>query len=59
LVLGSMLGVRLAFLLEQFHDRGRSPEEVGQVSGIPHVRVHLAIQGAQGQEGNELSWSAC
>lgn len=39
LVLGSMLGVGLAFLLEQLDVRWRSPEEVEQVSGVPTFGV--------------------
>lgn len=35
LVLGGMLGLGLAFLLEYLDDRWRSPEEVEQVSGVP------------------------
>lgn len=39
LVLGAMLGVALAFLLEQLDDRWRSPEAVEQVSGVPTFGV--------------------
>lgn len=39
LVMGLMLGVGLALLLEQFDDRWRSPEEVEQVSGVPTLAV--------------------
>lgn len=39
LVLGGMLGVALAFLLEQLDDRWRSPEEVERVSGVPTFGV--------------------
>ncbi len=35
LVLGLMLGVGLAFLLEYLDDSWRSPEEVEQISGVP------------------------
>ena len=35
LVLGLMLGIGLAFLLEYLGDSWRSPEEVEQVSGVP------------------------
>jgi capsular polysaccharide biosynthesis protein len=35
LVVGGILGVGLAFLLEYLDDRWRSPEEVEQVSGVP------------------------
>jgi len=39
LVLGLMLGVGLAFLLESLDDSWRSPEEVEQVSGVPTYGV--------------------
>lgn len=39
LVLGLMLGVGLAFLLEYLDDSWRSPEEVEQVSGVPTFGV--------------------
>ena len=35
LVVGSMLGVALAFLLEYLDDTWRSPEEVEQLTGVP------------------------
>lgn len=35
LVLGGLLGIGLAFLLERLDDRWRSPEEVEQISGAP------------------------
>jgi capsular polysaccharide biosynthesis protein len=35
LVLGGMLGVGLAFLLEQHDDRLRSPEDVEEAAGVP------------------------
>jgi capsular polysaccharide biosynthesis protein len=35
LLLGGMLGLGLAFLLEYLDDSWRSPEEVEQVSGVP------------------------
>ena len=38
-VLGSVLGVGLAFLLDYLDDRWRSPEEVEQVSGVPTLAV--------------------
>ena len=38
-VLGSMVGVGLALLLEQLNDRWRSPEEAEQISGIPVLGV--------------------
>ena len=39
LFLGLMLGVGLAFLLEYLDDSWRSPEEVGQISGVPTFGV--------------------
>jgi capsular polysaccharide biosynthesis protein len=39
LVLGSLLGVMLAFLLEYVDDSWDSPEEVEEVSGIPTFGV--------------------
>lgn len=39
LVLGGMLGVGLAFLLDRLDDRWRSQEEVEQVSGVPNFGV--------------------
>jgi capsular polysaccharide biosynthesis protein len=39
LVLGLMIGVALAFLVEQLDDRWRSPEEVEQISGVPTFGV--------------------
>ncbi len=39
LILGAMLGVGLAFLLEQLDDRWRSPEEVERICGVPAFGV--------------------
>ena len=39
LVIGVMLGVSLAFLLEQLSDRWRSPEEAEQISGVPTLNA--------------------
>ena len=39
LVLGLMLGIGSAFLLEYLDDRWRSPEEVERISGVPTVAV--------------------
>lgn len=39
LVLGAMLGIGLAFLLENLDDSWRSPEEVEQISGVPTFGV--------------------
>ncbi len=38
-VLGAMLGIALAFVLEQLDDSWRSPEELEQVSGVPTFGV--------------------
>jgi non-specific protein-tyrosine kinase len=48
LMVGSVIGVGLAFLLEHLDDRWRSPEEAEQVSGVPTLGVipkHEAIVG--------------
>lgn len=37
LLLGSVLGIGLAFLLEHLDDRWRSPEEAARVSGVPNL----------------------
>ncbi|MEW6638555.1 MAG: hypothetical protein AB1425_17275, partial [Actinomycetota bacterium] len=39
LLLGLMLGVGLAFLLEYLDDTWRSPEELELVSGVPNFGV--------------------
>jgi capsular polysaccharide biosynthesis protein len=39
LVLGGLLGIGLAFLLEFLDDRWRSPEEAEQISGVPTFGV--------------------
>lgn len=39
LIIGSILGVGLAFLLDYFDDTWRSPEEVEQISGLPTFGV--------------------
>jgi capsular polysaccharide biosynthesis protein len=39
LVIGLMMGVGLAFLIEQLDDRWRTPEEVEQASGVPTFGV--------------------
>lgn len=44
LVLGLMLGVGLAFLLDHLDDNWRSPEEVEQVSGVPTFGVVPAFK---------------
>lgn len=51
LILGGMLGVGLAFLLEQFDDRWRSPEEVEGVSGVPTFGVIPEFEVPKGKKG--------
>ncbi len=51
LVLGGMLGVGLAFLLEQLDDRWRSPEEVERVSGVPTFGVIPEFKAPKGKKG--------
>ena len=51
LVVGLMLGVGLAFLLEYLDDRWRSPEEVEQISGVPTFGVIPAYEVSKGYRG--------
>jgi capsular polysaccharide biosynthesis protein len=51
LVVGLMLGVGLACLLEFLDDSWRSPEEVEQVSGVPTYGVIPSIEPPKGQKG--------
>ncbi len=51
LVLGGMLGVGLAFLLEQLDDRWRSPEEVERISGVPTFGVIPQFEAAKPKKG--------
>ncbi len=51
LVLGGMLGVGLAFLLEQLDDRWRSPEELERVSGVPTFGVIPEFKAAKPKKG--------
>lgn len=44
LVLGCMLGLGLAFLLEYLDDRWRSPDEAEQVSGVPTLGIIPAFE---------------
>lgn len=44
LVVGTMLGLGLAFLLEHLDDRWRSPEEAEQISGVPTFGVVPAFR---------------
>jgi capsular polysaccharide biosynthesis protein len=48
LMLGLMLGVGLAFLLEYLDDSWRSPEEVEQISGVPTIGIIPEIEHSQG-----------
>lgn len=51
LLLGAMLGVGLAFLLEQLDDRWRSPEEAERVSGVPTFGVIPAFKISKSKKG--------
>jgi capsular polysaccharide biosynthesis protein len=51
LVLGGMLGVGLAFLLEQLDDRWRSPEEVERISGVPTFGVIPEFKAVKPKKG--------
>jgi len=51
LVLGLMLGVGLASLLEYLDDRWRSPEEVEQVSGVPTFGAIPEFKIPKGKKG--------
>lgn len=55
LVLGGLLGVGLAFLLERLDDRWRSPEEVERVSGVPNFGVVRRFEMSKGakKEGRD------
>ena len=48
LVLGAMLGVGLAFVVEHLDDSWRSPEEVEQISGVPTFGVIPEFKAARG-----------
>jgi len=54
LVLGLMLGVGLAFLLEYLSDSWRSPEEAEQTMGVPTFAMIPAfkVPGGKGNRGN-------
>jgi capsular polysaccharide biosynthesis protein len=47
LMLSSILGVTLAFLLEYRNDRWRSPDEVEQISGVPNIGVIRTFDAAE------------
>jgi len=55
LVLGSMLGIGLAFLLEVFDDRWRSPAEVEQIAGVPIFGVIPEFETPKPMERGEAS----
>lgn len=50
LVLGGMLGLGLAFLLEFLDDRWRSPEELEQLSGVPTFGIIRAFDPSKVQK---------
>jgi receptor protein-tyrosine kinase len=52
LILGGMLGVGLAFLLEFLHGGWRSPEEAEQSTGVPILGVLPAAAKANGHKSN-------
>jgi capsular polysaccharide biosynthesis protein len=52
-LLGSMLGVGLAFLREYLDDRWQSPEEVEQVSGLPNLGVIPQFEISEGRKRME------
>jgi capsular polysaccharide biosynthesis protein len=51
LLLGLMLGVGLAFLLEYLDDSWRSPEEVEQLTGVPTYGVIPTMAFSKDKEG--------
>ena len=51
LVVGMMLGVGLAFLLEYLDDSWRSPEEVEELTGLPVYGIIPSIQVSKGKKG--------
>jgi capsular polysaccharide biosynthesis protein len=52
LVVGSMLGLGLAFLLEYLDDSWRSPEEVEQTSGVPTFGVIPLFKASKAKKGD-------
>lgn len=50
LLLGLMLGVGLAFLLEYLDDSWRSPEEVEQISGVPTFGIISEFKAPKGKK---------
>lgn len=55
LVLGSFLGVALAFLLEYLDDRWDSPEQVEEVSGVPTFGVIPRFVDLESRTGETLA----
>jgi len=55
LVLGSLLGVALAFLLEYVDDSWDSPEEVEEVSGIPNFGIIPRFEDLASRTGEVLA----
>ena len=51
LILGGMLGIGLALLLEQLDDRWRSPEEVERVSGVPTFGIIPEFKAPKAKKG--------
>jgi capsular polysaccharide biosynthesis protein len=51
LVLGMMVGITLAFLLEHLDDRWRSPEDAEQVSGVPTFGVVRTFNVPKARQG--------
>jgi capsular polysaccharide biosynthesis protein len=52
LVVGGMLGLGLAFLLEYLDDSWRSPEEVEQISGVPTFSVIPLFKASKVKKGD-------
>jgi len=50
LVLGSMVGLGLVFLLEHLDDSWRSPEEAEQISGVPTFGIIPEFEPARGKQ---------
>jgi capsular exopolysaccharide synthesis family protein len=57
LVLGLMLGVGVAFLLEYLDDSWHSPEEMEQVSGAPTFGIIPGYKGSKPQKGASAAQS--
>lgn len=50
LVLGGLLGIGLAFLLERLDDRWQSPEEVERATGVPNFGVVRSFEMSKGEK---------